>query len=178
MNASNGPETPLDQIVPELYGELRKIAGRAMRGQPAGHTLQPTALVHEAYLRLAGARRLDVQDRPRLLALAARVMRQILVDHARARQTEKRGGDEIRVTLSPAIKAPGENAYELLSLDEALKRLEAIDGRQVRIVELRYVAGLSVEEVAEVLGLSSATIKHESAMARAWLYAELSGDAR
>jgi RNA polymerase sigma factor (TIGR02999 family) len=177
METSDGPRAPLDQLVPELYGELRRIAGRAMRGQPAGHTLQPTALVHEAYLRLAGARRLEVGDRPKLLALAARVMRQILVDHARARRTDKRGGDEVRVTLSPAIEAPGGSAYELVSLDEALSRLEAIDGRQVRIVELRYVAGLSVDEVADVLGLSTATIKHESAMARAWLYAELSGEA-
>jgi RNA polymerase sigma factor (TIGR02999 family) len=177
MATPEEPHAEFDRLVPELYGELRRIAGRAMRGQPAGHTLQPTALVHEAYLRLAGARQLAVGDRPKLLALAARVMRQILVDHARARRTDKRGGGEIHVTLDPAIAAPGGNAYELVSLDEALTRLEAIDGRQVRIVELRFVAGLSVQEVAEVLGLSAATIKQESAMARAWLYAELSGEA-
>jgi RNA polymerase sigma factor (TIGR02999 family) len=166
---------PLDELVPELYAELRRIAGRAMRGQPPGHTLQSTALVHEAYLRLAASRNLDVSERPKLLALAARVMRQVLVDHARARRSGKRGGDELRVTLSPEIPAAAAPAYELVSLDEALTRLEAIDGRQVRIVELRYVAGLSVEEVAEVLGLSATTIKQESAMARAWLYAELTG---
>lgn len=178
MDTPEGSRKPLDHLVPELYDELRKIAGRAMRGQPAGHTLQPTALVHEAYLRLAGARRLDVGDRPKLLALAARVMRQILVDHARARLSDKRGGDEIRVTLAPEIAAADGNVYELVSLDEALARLEAIDGRQVRIVELRYVAGLTVPEVAEILGLSASTIKQESAMARAWLYAELTGEPR
>jgi RNA polymerase sigma-70 factor (ECF subfamily) len=178
MDPPAGSPGSLNALVPEIYDELRRIASRAMRHQPAGHTLQPTALVHEAYLRLAGARRLDASDRPKLLSLAARVMRQVLVDHARARRSAKRGGDEIRVTLGPEIADPGGPAYELVSLDEALTRLEAIDGRQVRIVELRYVAGLSVEEVAGVLELSPTTIKQESAMARAWLYAELSGESR
>ncbi len=175
MDPPAGVPGSLDALVPEIYDELRRIAGRAMRHQPAGHTLQPTALVHEAYLRLAGARRLDASDRPKLLALASRVMRQVLVDHARARLSAKRGGEGIRVTLDPDVEAPGSPAYELVSLDEALTRLEAIDGRQVRIVELRYVAGLTVEEVAGVLELSPTTIKQESAMARAWLYAELTG---
>src|SRR5258706_6072230 len=116
MDVPEGSREPFDHLVPELYDELRKIAGRAMRGQPAGHTLQPTALVHEAYLRLAGARRLDLADRPKLLGLAARVMRQILVDHARARRSGKRGGDEIRRTLTPEVAAPRGSGYELQGL--------------------------------------------------------------
>jgi RNA polymerase sigma factor (TIGR02999 family) len=168
----------LDQLVPDLYAELKRLARRAMAGQRPNHTLEPTALVHEVYLRLAEAKHLELRQRPQLLALAARVMRQVLVDHARANSSQKRGGDELRVTLSEGIPAREEPAYEILTLDEALTRLEAIDDRQVRIVELRFVAGMSVDEVASLLAVSSATVKRESAMARAWLFAELAGDSR
>ena len=175
--AAAGPlRGELDDLVPDLYDELRRLARRAMRGQRPDHTLQPTALVHEVYLKLAGARGLEIRQRPQFLALAARVMRQVLVDHARARRRGKRGGEETRITLSEGLAAREEPAYELLALDEALSRLEAIDGQQVRIIELRYLAGLSVEEAAEALDISPTTVKRESAMARAWLYSELSGE--
>jgi RNA polymerase sigma factor (TIGR02999 family) len=176
MCAAGPSRGELDALVPDLYDELRRLAQIAMRGQRPDHTLQPTALVHEAYLRLAAAKKLEVRQRPELLGLAARVMRQVLVDHARGRRSEKRGGEGVRVTLSEGLPSRDEPTYELLALDEALSRLEAIDGRQVRIVELRYLAGLSVEEAAAALDLSPTTVKRETAMAKAWLYSELSGE--
>jgi RNA polymerase sigma-70 factor (ECF subfamily) len=176
MSAAGAPRRKLDDLVPELYDELHRLAQAAMRRQRPDHTLQPTALVHEAYVKLAESKSLEVRQRPEFLALAARVMRNVLVDHARARRSEKRGGDDVRVTLSGAVAARNEPAYELVALDEALSRLEAIDGQQVRIIELRYLAGLSVEEAAAALEISPTTVKRESAMAKAWLYAELSGE--
>jgi RNA polymerase sigma factor (TIGR02999 family) len=167
-------ERPLDRVAEELYAELRRIAGAAMAGQPAGHTLQPTAIVHEAWLRLARAGELDLADRKRFLALAARVMRQVLVDHARAKRRGKRGGGapvvELKEELAGGREAP---VLDLLALDQALGRLAELDARQVEIFELRYLAGLEVEEVAELVGLSATTVKRESAMARAWLLAAL-----
>ncbi len=163
----------LDSRLPALYAELRRLAARAMRGERAGHTLQPTALVHEAYLRLAEVEGLDASERGPFLALAARTMRHILVDHARARHATKRGGNEwMRVTLSDELAA-ADGAFELVSLDRALERLATIDDRQVRVFELRYVAGLSVEEVAQALAVSTASVKRDSAMAKAWLFREL-----
>lgn len=176
MCAAGVPRGELDHLVPELYEELRRLARRAMQGQRPGHTLQPTALVHETYLRLAGAGSLEVRQRPQFLALAARVMRQVLVDHARARRSGKRGGEGMRVTLSDGLAGRDQPVFELLALEEALSRLEAIDDRQVRVIELRYLAGLSVEEAAEALQISPTTVKREAAMARAWLYCELSGE--
>jgi RNA polymerase sigma factor (TIGR02999 family) len=164
----------LDHLMPEIYEELRRLAQKAMSGERSGHTLQTTALVHEAYLRLAQFEGLDVNSRPQFLALASRVMRRILVDHARARRSAKRGGGAFRVTLSDAIADAQGNGFDVLALDEALNRLAALDEKQVRIVELRFIAGLSVEETAEVISASPTTVKRESAMARAWLFRELS----
>lgn len=164
----------LDHLMPEIYEELRRLAQKAMSGERSSHTLQTTALVHEAYLRLAQVEGLRVDSRPQFLALAARVMRRILVDHARARRSAKRGGTAFRVTLSDAIADSQGNGFDVLALDEALNRLAALDEKQVRIVELRFIAGLSVEETAEVIAASPTTVKRESAMARAWLFRELS----
>lgn len=164
----------LDDLMPEIYEELRRLAQKAMRGERSGHTLQTTALIHEAYLRLAQVEGLEVDSRPQFFALAARVMRRILVDHARARRSAKRGGGALRVTLSDAIAADTRDEFDVLTLDEALDRLASLDEKQVRIVELRFIAGLSVEETAEVIAASPTTVKRESAMARAWLFRELS----
>jgi RNA polymerase sigma factor (TIGR02999 family) len=150
------------------------LAGRAMRGERPDHTLQPTALVHEAYLKLAQIHGLSVESRPQFLALAARVMRQVLVDHGRARRAGKRGEGALRVTLSEGVAVDEPVAgFDLLSLDQALERLEAIDQQQVRIFELRFLAGLTVEEAADVLGIPVIRVKRETAMARAWLFREL-----
>jgi len=164
----------LDVLLPEIYDELRRLAAGALRGERAGHTLDPTALVHEAYLKLAGTPSYSYLSRQQLLGVAARAMRRVLVDYARGRQRAKRGADPLRVTLSPEIAAAGSD-LDLLLLDEALDRLGALDERQVQIVELRFLAGLSVEEVAEILGVSPTTIKRDTLLARAWLLRELGG---
>jgi RNA polymerase sigma factor (TIGR02999 family) len=166
----------LDALLPDVYQELRRLAGRAMRGERSDHTLQPTALVHEAYLKLAQIHGLRVENRPQFLALAARVMRQVLVDHGRARRAGKRGEGAVRVTLSEGVAVDVDEpaaGFDLLSLDQALDRLEAIDQQQVRIFELRFLAGLTVEEAADVLGIPVIRVKRETAMARAWLFREL-----
>lgn len=166
----------LDRLLPEVYGELRQLAGAVLRREGRHHTLQPTALVNEAYLRLARSAGLVLDDRRQFLAIAARVMRQVLVEHARARQRVKRGGDPLRVTLGDDLVAAAPQVVDMVALDQALERLARLDEQQVRIVELRYLAGLSVEEVAEVLGVSPTTVKRDTAMARAWLIRELGGE--
>jgi RNA polymerase sigma-70 factor, ECF subfamily len=163
----------LDAVWPQIYDELRRLARRSLRGQGQEHTLQPTALVHEAYLKLSRAPELDASDRSRFLALAARAMRQILVDHARGKGAAKRGEGGIRVELGEEAAATPPPAVDLLALNQALERLGQHDERKVRIVEMRYLAGLSVEEVADVLGLSAPTVKRDAAMAKAWLFREL-----
>jgi len=150
-------------------GSLRRLAAAALRRESRGHTLQPTALVNEAYLRLARSSGLQIVDRRQFLAIAARVMRQVLVEHARARQRIKRGGSPLRVTLGDDLAAAAPPVVDLLALDQALERLARLSDQQVRIIELRYLAGLSVEEVAEVLAVSPTTVKRDTAMARAWL---------
>jgi RNA polymerase sigma factor (TIGR02999 family) len=174
----SAPRADLDALIPEIYEELRKLAGSVMRRERPSHTLQTTALVHEAYLHIANIHGLHVDSRPRFLALAAQVMRRILVDHARARRAAKRGGDAVRVTLSDALadgSVPGSTStIDLLALDEALTRLSALDEGLVRIVEMRFIAGMSVEETGEALAVSPTTVKRDSAMARAWLMKELS----
>jgi len=172
MTSHGGRPRELDSLLPELYGELKKLAIAAL-GSGRAQTLQPTALVHEAYLRLSNARRLEIGNRKQFYALAARVMRQVLVDHARAKGRRKRGGDALLVTLGDEVAAPGSPTIDLLALDEALARLEQLDPRQVEIVEMRYLAGLSVEEVAGALGVSPTTVKREAAMARAFLLQQL-----
>ncbi|HEX6902509.1 MAG TPA: ECF-type sigma factor [Thermoanaerobaculia bacterium] len=171
--AADSPE--LDRLLPEIYDELRRLAAAALRREQRGHTLQPTALVNEAYLRLARSPGLQILDRKQFLALTARVMRQVLVEHARARQRIKRGGSPLRVTLGDDLAASTPSYFDLLALDQALERLGRLSEQQVRIVELRYLAGLSVEEVAEVLAVSPTTVKRDTAMAKAWLMRELRG---
>ncbi len=163
---------PASEEAPLVYYELRRLAAALMRRERPGGTLQPTALVHEAYLRLAGAGS-PWTDRKHFLAIAARSMRQILVERARARGAQKRWAALDRVSLRESLAAaPGQEAL-LPALDEALTRLEQIDPEQARIIELRYFVGLSIEETAEVLGLSPATLKRRWALARAWLFREL-----
>jgi RNA polymerase sigma factor (TIGR02999 family) len=161
-----------DELLPAVYAELRRLAAGYMRRERPGQTLQATALVHEAYLRLAGTGR-PWTDRAHFLGIAARAMRQILVERARARGAQKRWAGLNRVSLTESLAA-GANADAMLpALDEALARLERLDPEQVKIVELRYFAGLGVEEAAEALGISPATVKRRWALARAWLLREL-----
>ena len=163
----------LDVLWPQVYEELRRLARRSMRGQGPEHTLEPTALVHEAYLKLSRSPGLDASDQARFLGLAARAMRQILVDHARGKAAAKRGDGGIRVELADDLGATPPPAVDLLALHAALDRLASFDERKVRIVEMRYLAGLTLEEVAAVLGLSVPTVKRDAAMAKAWLFREL-----
>jgi RNA polymerase sigma factor (TIGR02999 family) len=170
----NGDRGALNRLMPIVYDELRRLAHRYMKRQPQGHTLQTSALVNEAYIRLAGQRNVDWQNRAHFFAIAARIMRSLLIDHLRSRNFAKRGGGARRVSLDEVALISDERSEELLALDEALTRLSAIDERKGRIVELRYFSGLSVEETAEVLGLSPITIKREWLKAKSWLYRELS----
>jgi RNA polymerase sigma factor (TIGR02999 family) len=159
--------------MPLVYEELRRIAGRYMRSEPAGHTLQPTALVNEAYLRLIDVERINLENRGHFLALAARMMRRLLVDAARARGNAKRGGGVRMVPLHEAAMVLEASGLDLDGLDDALQKLEAIDARKVRVVELRFFAGLSVEEAAESLKVSTDTIKRDWRFAKLWLLREL-----
>ena len=157
----------------EAYAELRALAGAHFRRQPGAHTLQPTALVNEVYLRLASSRDGAPEDRGHLLALASRAMRQVLIDHARQKRADKRGGAHAgaRVTLSDIDSGAG--AWDVIELHEALERLEQLDARQARIVELRFFGGLTVGQVGELLGVSERTVYLDWQMARAWLWGEL-----
>jgi len=156
--------------MPVVYNELRRLAQRYMRNERPNHTLQPTALVHEAYLRLVGQRAVSWQGRAHFFGVAAQLMRRVLVDHARAQHAEKRGGNESRVELDEALAPSKEKTVELLALDEALNRLAKRDPRQARIVEMRFFGGLSEEETARVLDVSTRTVKRDWTVARAWLY--------
>ncbi|MEM7165347.1 MAG: sigma-70 family RNA polymerase sigma factor [Planctomycetota bacterium] len=161
-----------------IYGELRAIAGNIFRGHGAGHTLQPTALVHEAYLRLAETDSSEWESRQHFLAVASKAMRQILIDHHRRKSAQKRGGgaEWERVTLSGLDIGASTPEIELLALDDALKKLEVLDPRQAQVVELRYFGGLTVDETASILDVSRTTVEGEWRHARAWLTRELSGD--
>lgn len=165
------------ELIPLVYRELRRIAGYYMRDERAGHTLQPTALVNEAYLRLVGQTRVEWKNRAHFLGVAAQLMRRILVDHARERVAGKRGGRQIRIELDDfdVGNVSDQRPEEVLAVDKALSRLAAFDPQQARIVEMRYFGGLTVEETAEALGVSPRTVKREWAMTRAWLGAELAG---
>jgi RNA polymerase sigma factor (TIGR02999 family) len=169
---SGGDQSALDRLIPLVHAELRRIAGRQMGRERDGHTLQPTALVNEAYVRLAGNSDLRLQSRAHFFAVCAQVMRHVLIDHARAREREKRGGGALRVSLREASGHEDRDA-DLVALDEALGALEAVDPQKARVVELRYFAGLSVEEAAAVLGVSPTTVKREWRRARAFLHREL-----
>ena len=159
--------------MPLVYDELRRIASRYMKREREGHTLQTTALVNEAYLRMVGQDDVDWQNRAHFFGVAASVMRHLLVDHARARGRVRRGADPQQVSLDEAAVVSNQKGEELLALDEALTRLASIDSRKVKIVELRYFSGLTAEETAEVLGVSEITVKREWLKAKAWLYREL-----
>jgi RNA polymerase sigma factor (TIGR02999 family) len=163
------------ELYSQIYAELRRLAGHYMRNEAAGATLQPTALVHEVYVRLAGGKAAEWQDRGHLLALASRAMRRLLVDRARARHAAKRGGDFRHTTLAGDVAAEESNRAELLAVHEALERLEAIEPRQSQIVEMRYFAGFSFEETADALGISVRTAKRDWDLARLWLHREIQG---
>jgi RNA polymerase sigma factor (TIGR02999 family) len=169
-----GDEPALAQLTPLVHDELQRIARRCLRGERAGHSLQPTALVHEAYLRLIEAARVNWQNRAHFLAMAARMMRRVLVDAARARASQKRGGGAIRVTLTDGARSD-EREHELVALDDALQALAALDPRRGQVVELRFFGGLTVAETAEVLDVSAETVMRDWKLARAWLRRELSG---
>jgi RNA polymerase sigma-70 factor (ECF subfamily) len=164
------------ELIPLVYPELRRIAGCYMRGERASHTLQATALVNEAYLRLVDQTRVDWRNRAHFFGVAAHLMRRVLVDHARERLAAKRGGPRARVDLEKfEIGVTPEQSEEVLAVDEALSRLREFDPRQERIVEMRYYGGLTLEETAEALGISPRTVRREWAMAKGWLQAELAG---
>lgn len=170
---SEGDAGALERLIPLVYRELQMLARAHLRDERAGHTLQPTALVHEAYLRLVDQRRVTWQSRGHFFSVAAQMMRRILVDHARARLTEKRGQGVRAIGLDEAISTSPEADAALVSLDDALAALKSLDLRQCRIVELRYFAGLTLEETAEALDVSTATVKREWTLAKAWLRREV-----
>jgi RNA polymerase sigma factor (TIGR02999 family) len=170
---SDGDERALDQLLPWVVRDLRKMAARQLGAERAGHTLQPTALVNETYLRLVGQRRVVWKNRAQFFALAATLMRRILIDHARARAARKRAGRPVTLESGVDIGVPPKRGVDALALDAALRRLEQMAPRQAKIVEMRFFSGLSVEEVAAALGFSPATVKADWALARAWLYREL-----
>ncbi len=171
---SNGDVSARDALVPLVYDELRRIARRCLAGQRSDHTLQPTALVHEAYLRLARRDSLDWRDRVHFFAMAAQMMRQILVDHARKHAAAKRGGNAVTLLLDEESVVSKQASFDLLALDDAMKQLASLDPRQSQIVELRFFGGLSIEETAQAVNISPATTKREWATARLWLYQAMS----
>jgi RNA polymerase sigma-70 factor, ECF subfamily len=168
-----GDRAALDQLLPTVYQELRRMAGNYLRRENPGHTLQPTALVHEAWLRLIDQTRVNWRNRAQFFGVAAQLMRRILVDHAKTKHREKRGGDAIKFSLDDVINLSQERATDLLALDDALDGLARIDGRKSRVVELRYFGGFSVEETAQILDVSPETVMRDWKMAKAWLYQQI-----
>jgi RNA polymerase sigma factor (TIGR02999 family) len=165
-----GDKSALDKLLPLVHAELRRIARRQMSQERDGHTLQATALVNEAYLRLAGQESFEWHSRAHFFAVCAQVMRHVLIDHARAHSRDKRGGGAVQVSLEEAAAFAGQPAEHFLALDEALKFLESVDPQKSKIVELRYFGGLSIEETAEVLDVSPRTVRREWQRSKAWLY--------
>jgi len=174
---SKGDEAALERLIPAVYQELRRMADHYLRGEDSGHSLQPTALVHEAYLRLIDQTKVEWQNRAHFFGVAAQMMRRILIDHAKAKHRVKRGGTAVKVMLDENANFTQERASELLALDDALQRLARMDERKSRIVELRYFGGLTVEETAQVLGISDKTVMRDWNLAKAWLYRELTNNA-
>jgi RNA polymerase sigma factor (TIGR02999 family) len=168
-----GDQAATEELLPLVYGELRRIARRHLRGERHGHTLEATALVHEVYLRLSGGAELHWNDRVHFYAVAAQMMRRVLVDHARGRDAAKRGGSVIKVSLDEARDPAVESGADVVALDDALAGLEALDPRKSRIVELRFFGGLTLEETAAVLGISVPTVVKETRLARAWLHSQI-----
>jgi RNA polymerase sigma factor (TIGR02999 family) len=173
---SKGDKEALDKLLPLVYNELHRQAAAYLRRERVGHTLQTTALIHEAYVRLVDQKNVHWQNRAHFFGIAAQLMRRILVDHARTKKRVKRGGSDIRVSLSEVTIKADARDLDIVALDEALERLARIDEQQSRIVELRFFSGLTVEETAEVLGISPATVKRDWSMAKAWLHREISGE--
>ena len=173
---SKGDKEALDTLVPLVYDELRRQAARYLRHERVGHTLQTTALIHEAYVRLIDQKNVQWQNRAHFFGIAAQLMRRILVDHARSKKRAKRGGSNVRVSLSKANVFAKVQDLDIVALDEALERLTEFDEQQSRIVELRFFSGLTVEETAEVMGISTATVKRDWSMAKAWLHREITGE--
>jgi len=170
---SDGDNEALERLMPMVYQELKRQAERYLWRERSGHTLEPTALVHEAYLKLIDQKHARWQNRAHFFAIAAQSMRRILVDHARARQAGKRGSGAQKLSLDEAIEVSDQRANQMIALDEALKSLAELDPQKSRVVELKYFGGLALEEIAEALGVSRATVIREWRMAKAWLYGEL-----
>jgi RNA polymerase sigma factor (TIGR02999 family) len=171
----DGDQSALERLMPAVHEELRRLARRQMRGERPGHTLQTTALVNEAYLRLIDLNRVRWQDRAHFFAISARLMRRILVDHARSRRYQKRGGGVANVTLDEALIGSPERGADLVALDDALQALAAVDPRKSQVVEMRYFGGLTVEEAAEALHVSGETVMRDWRLAKVWLLREMSG---
>lgn len=169
-----GDQTAFEQLLPLVYGELRLIAERYLKRERAGHTLQATALVHEAYLKLVNQQQVEWQNRAHFYGIAAHAMRRILIDHARTRQADKRGSGETQLSLDENLTVADERHRELIALDDALTALAAFDPQKSRIVELRYFGGLSIEETAAVLDIGTATVIRQWRLAKAWLHNEMS----
>ena len=170
---SNGNPQALEQLMPLVYKELHRLAASYLRRERSGHTLQSTALVNEAFLKLVDQTRVQWKNRAHFFGVAAQMIRRILVDHARGHQAAKRGSNAPKLSLDEALGVPDPRDLDLLALDDALDRLGAIDPQQSRIVELRFFGGLSIEETAEAIGISPATVKRDWTMAKAWLYQNL-----
>jgi RNA polymerase sigma-70 factor, ECF subfamily len=177
MDWSNGNEAALDKLMPLVDRELHRLAHHYMRREHAGHTLQTTALVNEAYLKLIDQKHVRWKSRAHFFALSAQLMRRILVDHARARQYAKRGGGDQRISFEEALVVSPQRGADLVALDEALSKLTSIDPRKGKVVELRFFGGLSIEETAEALQISAVTVMREWSMAKAWLYNSLNNEA-
>jgi len=179
MRWGQGDSAARDELLPVVYDELRRLARRCMAGQRENHTVQSTALVHEAYLRLVDHTSVRWDNRVHFFAVAAQLMRRILVDHARMRHAKKRGGDCVTLVLDESIAGSGkQRELDLITLDEALEHLATLDERQYRLVELRFFAGLSIEETSVAMGISPATVKREWATARLWLLREMDRSAQ
>ena len=170
---SNGNKRALNEILPLIYDELKKISSRYLREEYRNHTFQTTELVHEAYIKLIGDQNVSWENRAHFFGIAAQSMRQILVDHARKRNAKKRGGGQINLSIDEILKVSEKADEQVLNLDEALKKLEAVDKRAAKIVELRYFSGLTIEETAKVLNISPSTAKRDWNFAKAWLYREI-----
>jgi len=178
LSATGGDRAALDELMPLVYRELRRLAGGYFRGERPDHTLQPTALANEVYLRLVDQSRVELNDRKHFFAIAGRMMRRVLIDHARSHRAQKRGGEGTRLVFDEAVDSPVQPEVDVIELADALASLEEMDERQARIVDLRFFGGLTVEEIAQALDISTATVKREWRTARAWLYQELSRGAR
>ena len=170
---NKGDKYALEELMPLVYGELRSMARRHMRGQAQGHTFQTTDLIHETYLKIAGGEDRNWQSRSHFFGVAAKAMRHILVDYARSKKNKKRGGWQERVTLAENMRVTNQSSDDVVALDEALERLEALDERKVQVVEMKFFAGLTVAEIAEVLKVSPETVKRDWSFAQTWLLREL-----